>query len=79
MRFDFVFADEQGGAGVLRLGLRSGRRPGAGETTLLVKEVKGSAKNRRGDGARLGVEIKEAVYADGPVWTPRGWLRRAPA
>lgn len=68
VRLDFVFTDEQSGAEVLRLSLRSGKRLRAGETALLMKEVKGSAKNRRGDGARLSVELKEVVYADGSLW-----------
>lgn len=71
VHFDFVFTYPQTGAEVLRLAVRSPKRLRAGQTRLFRKEVKGSKTNRRGDGARLSVEVKEIVYADGSVWRPR--------
>ena len=72
VQFDFVFTDPQTGAEVLRIAVRSPKRLRAGQTRLFRKEVKASQANRRGDGARLGVEIREVVYADGSVWTRGG-------
>lgn len=71
VHFDFVFTYPQTGAEVLRLAVRSPKRLRAGQTRLFRKEVKASKTNRRGDGARLSVEVKEIVYADGSVWRPR--------
>lgn len=70
VRLDFVFADGPGGAEVLRLGLSARKRLRAGETKTLKKTVRGTAANRRGDGAHASVEIREVVYADGSVWRP---------
>ena len=71
VHFDFVFTYPQTGVEVLRLAVRSPKRLRAGQTRLFRKEVKASKTNRRGDGARLSVEVKEIVYADGSVWRPR--------
>jgi hypothetical protein len=72
VRLDFVFADAQSGAEVLRLSLHEKKRLRAGETRRLSKPVQATKTNRRGDGARMCVEFKEVVYADGSVWTPGG-------
>ena len=72
VHLDFVFTDPQTGAEVLRISMRTPKRLRAGQTRLFRKEVNATETNRRGDGARLSVEIKEVVYADGSVWTPGG-------
>lgn len=69
VHLDFVFTDPQTGAEVLRLSYHTSKRLRAGQTRLFRKEFKATETNRRGDGARLGVEIREVVYADGSVWT----------
>ena len=70
VQFDFVFTDPQTGAEVLRLSVRSPKRLRAGRTRPYRKEVGVTKTNLRGDGARLSVEFKEVVYADGSVWRP---------
>jgi hypothetical protein len=70
VRLDFVFKDAPGGAEVLRLSLHARKRLRAGETKIVRKTVKGTATNRRGDGAHLSVEVREIVYTDGTAWRP---------
>lgn len=64
----FVFQDPQTGEEVLRIRHASRKRLRPGKTFLHQKTVKTSPRMRRGDGARLRVELAEVVYADGTVW-----------
>ena len=67
-KFDFVFHDPATGEEVLRLGNYIGRRLRPGKTRVYHNTVKSTRRTRRGDGARLSVELREVVYADGSVW-----------
>jgi hypothetical protein len=70
VRLDFVFRDAANGAELLRLSRRNGKRLKPGQTLYYDKVVKRSKRTRRGDGARMSVELTEVVYADGSVWRP---------
>ncbi|HEX7956181.1 MAG TPA: hypothetical protein VF508_04515 [Pyrinomonadaceae bacterium] len=70
VRMDFVFRDPATGAELMRIRHASKMRLRPGKTFLHQKTVKRSQRTRRGDGARVSVELKEVVYADGSVWTP---------
>ena len=68
VKFDFVFHDPATGEEVLRLGNSIGRRLRPGKTRVYHNSVESTRRTRRGDGARLSVEVTEVVYADGSVW-----------
>jgi hypothetical protein len=68
VRLEFVFTDPSNGAEVLRLRHRTTKRLGPGVTKLIRKEFRAHRRARRGDGARLCVEVTEIVYADGTSW-----------
>lgn len=68
VRLEFVFTDPSTGAEVLRLRHRTTKKLKPGITKLIRKEVRASRRTKRGDDARLSVEVTEIVYADGTVW-----------
>ena len=68
VRMDFVFEDKVTGAELLRIRHASKKRLRPGKTFLHQKTVRRSPLTRRGDGARIRVELAEVVYADGTVW-----------
>ena len=68
VRMEFVFTDPADGAEVLRVSHRSKKRLKPGDDYEYRKTVRRNARTRRGDGARMSVELTEVVYADGTVW-----------
>jgi hypothetical protein len=70
VRMDFVFQDPVTGEELLRIRHASRKRLRPGKTFLHQKTVRRSPLTRRGDGARMSVELTEVVYADGSVWRP---------
>ena len=70
VRMVFVFHDPATGEELLRIRHASRKRLRPGKTFLHQKTVRRNALTRRGDGARVSVELTEATYADGSVWRP---------
>ena len=68
VRMEFVFQDASTGAELLRVRHASRKRLGPGKTFLHIKTVKTTQQTRRGDGARMCVELREVTYSDGTVW-----------
>lgn len=70
VRLKYVFTDPATGIEVLRIRHRSGKRLSPGQSYVYTKTLNSSKRTRRGDEARMSVEVREAVYAGGSVWTP---------
>lgn len=68
VHLEFVFTDPATGAEVLRIRRRSKKRLNPGKSYNYEKTVKASERNRRGDGAKLSIDVREVVYADRTVW-----------
>jgi hypothetical protein len=70
LRLDYVFTDPATGAEVLRVKQVGTRRKGIkpGKSRVYWETMNGSKRVRRGDDARMSVEVREVVYADKTVW-----------
>ncbi|HWS86484.1 MAG TPA: hypothetical protein VN282_05955 [Pyrinomonadaceae bacterium] len=67
---EFVFQDPSTGEESLRVRHASRKRLSPGKTFIHIKTVKTTQQTRRGDGARMCVELREVTYSDGTVWRP---------